>query len=582
VQMTYRVLVLGAVLVTASLAAPSFADPPAKTPLAGVLDEFTTPPLAAELLVRVVDSDDQPVVNARVTPWALRSSQGHGWWRKGEPWAAMDPQDSFTDASGATKVRYPYYRARAEQVRTTSVSLHVDHPDFAYPDDLHIDVPLETHDPYVIKLRRGVPVELRPTMDGQPFAVDELFAFWSDGRSWLPGANVQKCGEHVLRVPAMPPGDNSVLLVKLDGDRATHFSKIVDFNLTAGEPKTLEIAMRPARRIEGVLSDDVPRPVKDGRVKLWTLPPAKSAFTRVDWWTWAPVKPDGTFVIDSWPAEEPIQLVALSQGYMASNGAAPKQVVDPAAINNTFYRRAQVFEPVDGQTIKIEMTRLAQCVVTASDEDEKPVAGVSVLSSPNVGWWNGGSQIYCHPLARGERMARVRDYNSILDNDFANPFEATTDAKGRTVLELPSGRERLAVINFVYELPVFLGRRDMQINLTQDKPTEVELRLQPRGTEKLGEWDKLAGVVFGCSTREGRRICALPEVRKKMDEFAERFRDGKNQRDPKLLFEAYTAVADAFVTVGDTEEAAKWRKKAAEQAEKAHLAESKTGAKAPE
>jgi hypothetical protein len=488
-------------------------------------------------------------------------------------------QDSFTDASGAAKVRYPYYRGRAEQIRTTSVSLHVDHPGFAYPDDLHIDVPLETDGPYVIKLKRGVPLELRPTMDGQPFPVAELFAFWSDGRSWLPDSNAQKGGEHVLRIAAMPPGDNSVMLVRLDGDRATHFSKIVDFNLAKGEPKALEIAMRPALRIEGVLSEDVPRPVKDGRVKVWTLPPAKSAFTRVDWWTWATVKPDGTFVIDAWPAEEPMQLIALSHGYMASNGAAPKQVFDPAAVNNTHYRRAQVFEPVEGQTIKIEMTRLAQCVVTALDEDDTPVAGVFILSSPNVGWWNGGSQIYCHPLARGERMARVRDYNSILDKDFGNPFEAVTDAKGQAVLDLPAGKERLVVVSEVYELPVFLGRRDVQSNLAQDKPTEVVVRLQPRGTERLGEWDKLAGVVFGCSTREGRRICALPGVRDQMDKFAARFRDGKNQRDPQLLAEAYSLVADAFLGVGDVDEAAKWRKKAAEQAEQARLAESKTGGK---
>src|SRR3954471_7299054 len=117
------VLSLGLAAVVCSCAAHSFAEPPAKRPLVGLLEELTTPALPAELLVRIVDGDDQPVVNARVAPWALRSSQGHSWWRKGERWAGMDPQDSFTDATGAAKVLYPYYRARAEQIRTTSVSL---------------------------------------------------------------------------------------------------------------------------------------------------------------------------------------------------------------------------------------------------------------------------------------------------------------------------------------------------------------------------------------------------------------------------------------------------------------------------
>jgi hypothetical protein len=151
------------------------------------------------------------------------------------------------------------------------------------------------------------------------------------------------------------------------------------------------------------------------------------------------------------------------------------------------------------------------------------------------------------------------------------PFMAETNAKGEATLELPLGKESLAVQSDVYELPVFLGRRDVAVELTADEPTNVTLRLQPRGTEQLGEWDKLAGVVFGCSTREGRRICALPGVQAKMEEFTRRFREAKDQRDPQLLSEAYEAVAEAFTGVGDLEQAALWRGKAA--AEKAKAAE---------
>ncbi len=51
-----------------------------------------------------------------------------------------------------------------------------------------------------------------------------------------------------------------------------------------------------------------------------------------------------------------------------------------------------------------------------------------------------------------------------------------------------------------------------------------------------------------------------------MDEFTTKFREAKNQRDPKLLSEAYKAVAEAFANAKDFEEAAKWQKKADEQA----------------
>jgi hypothetical protein len=136
------------------------------------------------------------------------------------------------------------------------------------------------------------------------------------------------------------------------------------------------------------------------------------------------------------------------------------------------------------------------------------------------------------------------------------------------VLELPVGKESLVVVSDHYELPVFLGARQQQVELQAGTPCEQTLRLQARGTDKLGEWDKLAGVVFGCSTQEGRRICALPQVQQKMDEFVKRFREASNQRDPQLRAEAFSFVAEAFAGVGEHEEAERWRKKAAAEAAK--------------
>ena len=214
------------------------------------------------------------------------------------------------------------------------------------------------------------------------------------------------------------------------------------------------------------------------------------------------------------------------------------------------------------------MTPLVRCIATAVDEDGEPVAGVNVETWPAVFWWNSGSQVYCHPLVRGERLLRERKYFNSVDDAFPFPFQGETDAEGKVTLQLPAGTRRLNVQSDVYELPVFLGRRVQDVELVPGKTTEVMLTLQPRGTEKLGEWDKLAGVVFGCSTREGRRICSLPGVRNQMEAFVQRFREAKHRSDPKLLSEAYFIVADSFFGVGDHEEDAKRLKKASEEAAK--------------
>jgi hypothetical protein len=567
-------IVCGAVAVGFALAVHGAAQTPNLDAVAATLTELSGGQQMLELKMRVIDEDGQPVAQAKITPWALRSSQGHGWWREKDEGVGVGPKSVLTGPDGSAVVIYPYYRDVEERIRATSVSLHVDHPKFAYVDALHVDVPLESGNPYEVKLMAGVPVEIRPLVDGKLTNLDDVYAIWSDGRSWVPGAAPEKTPDDTLRIPAMPAGDNSLLLVKLEGDRATHFSKITDFKLSVGEKPRIDVAMHPAVRIEGVLSDNVPRPVRNGRIKIWTLAPTAESWNRVQWFSSVPVRPDGTFSIDGWPAEEPLQLIALCGGYNATSGKAPAVVKNPRDPATDPFTRPQVFEPAENERIEVAMESLVRCVVTAVDEDDKPVAGVKVESWPNVGWWNGGSQIYCHEMARGERLLRERDYQLAVDHAFPYPYEGASDADGKVTLELPAGNEDLAVESNVYELPVFLGRRTVDIKLVRGEVTETTLRLQPRGTEKLGEWDKLAGVVFGCSTREGRRICALPGVQKQMEEFARRFREAKNQRDPQLLSDAYAAVADAFVGVGDLQEAAKWRQKSTEQAALAKAVES--------
>ena len=414
---TARWFSVGAVLIVLGLGSISiFADSPAPAvvessegkpvTMTPAVQEQTPRQQMLELPVRVVDAEGKPVANARITPWALRSSQGHGPWSDNDKRAGVGPKEVVTGKDGTAAVLYPRYRDVQEQIRTIAVSLFVDHPKFAFIDGLHIDVPLESKGPYEIKLTPGVPVDIRPLIDGKPTTLDDVFLLWSDGRSWRKGVALEKTASGTLQIPAMSPGKNSVLVVKLDGQRATHFSKIVDFELIAGKPKTIDVPLRPSMQIQGVLSDNVPRPVRQGRIKIRTLPPAGADSNRVEWFSWTAIRPDGTFTIDGWPADERMQLIALCDGYIATSGRAPDVVKNPPDPKRDSFNRPQVFDPGKNSHITVAMSPLVRCVATAVDEDDKPVAGVTVESWPNVGWWNGGSQVYCDPLVRGERLLR--------------------------------------------------------------------------------------------------------------------------------------------------------------------------------
>lgn len=525
--------------------------------------------------VRVVDPEGKPVAGAKVIPWALRSSQGHGLW-KSDGKGDQGPAEINTDVEGIATIVYPRFRYLDERVRTTEVTISVDHPDFVHISHEFINVPREAEQPHLVKLERGATLELAPIQDGQPAKLENLHVLWSDPRSWKPGVSVVATETGALQLPAMPAGDAEVLLVRLAGERATHFSPITSTKLVAGQRLSKSIELRAAVPIEGRFDATVPRPVKNGRVRLSSLP-RTAADNRVEWDTWAPVREDGIFTIEAWPSTEAIQLVALCDGFIAESGAAPdvvNNVRDPDP-----YWRPQVFIPQEfSEPIEVAMTPMTRCGIEVVDLQDARLANVEVLSWPNVGWWNGGSQVYCTPLVRGERLLVARDYFAAVDKTERPPFRAVTDERGRCELWLPGKRIGLTAESDDFELPVARGRRHKAVSLAPGGTISVQLRLQPKGTEHLGDWDKLAGVLFGCTGEECRRLLEDPGFRKKMVKVGDLFDQASDPLDPEMLHNAYAEIADGFDELQDQGEAERWRRKSQEQAKRLNVAPAKNAA----
>lgn len=521
------------------------------------------------LPVEVVDSDGKPVEGAIVRPWALRCSQGHGMWRP-DGLGGSEPADLATDAAGVALLHYPRFAKLDEQVQTTQVTLSVDHPKFVYVGSEDIDVPRgDQAGPHKVTLERGAIVELLPMENGEPAGLDELFALWSDGRFWRKSASVERTERGGLELPAMKAGPGEVMLVRLNGERATAFSPRLKLDLKPGQEVTQEIALDAAVNVRGKLSDEVPRPVKNGRVKISSIPTLGDD-DAITWGTWAPVEEDGAFVVEGWPAGEALQVTALCDGFIGAQGE-PKFGAQ-GHLGTSYFRRPQLFAAPaerDATPMAVDMEPLAICEVQVVDQQGKPVANATVIAGPNVHWWNDGSQIYCRDLVRWERILRNRDYfQSIEEEDFGTPFQATTDVEGRCRLELPDGKGKLFVKSETHELPVVIGRREFTTTLTLGLPNQVRLELQPKGTELLGDWDKLAGVLFGCTGEQCRRLISDPGFRRKMDDVRNEYDKAEDKRDPALLSKVYTTIEEAFAMMHDQEEAAKWRRKAKDQAAK--------------
>ncbi|MCU0713887.1 MAG: hypothetical protein MUC43_17650 [Pirellula sp.] len=364
-------------------------------------------PSVGKIPILVVDEQDKPIPGVKLVPWALGSGQYHGVWGtfEGKPdVSGMDPISEMTDQDGTAEILYPILRDAKEKVKTLSVSVRFEHLYYSCGDTKHIDVPLADDGPYKVVMTATASIDLKPMIDGQAVPLDEIYAFWSNPRSWSVEGAPEKLASGHLRILGFLPGDNRVLLARMVDDRITHFTDVVVFNATAGGHEEQNVPLTPAHRVVGKLSDDVPRPVRQGRVVARTIPDL-SDVNKVMWTDWAEVSADGSFVLEAWPATESIQLIALCDGYIATSGDAPTE--DLKLPKDPYYRPHSF--PAGSTDIVVPMKPLSPVTVTITDETNTPIKDMFVAAAPNVGWWAYGSQIYADFSAKGKDILKKRN-----------------------------------------------------------------------------------------------------------------------------------------------------------------------------
>ena len=459
------------------------------------LDEELVKKKAAEIQevlsfeVLVTDHTGEPVLGAKITPWAIGSAQGHGKWNE-ESNGGTAAESATTDSDGKVTIRYPKYSDVIEEVRSTTISIKVEHPDHPSVSDIHIKMPRKWA--RTVKLPNGSAIEATVLLDGEP-VVEGIKSLWSGKQETDLQVDAEKKS---IRIPPVANGSNSMLFVRLDGDAITHFSSIEKIDID-GREKVVhrEVNLIPAVSVRGTLSDDVPRPVVNGRVKVQTITNEPSG-EEVTWFDWAKVEEDGSFVIDAWPKGEPMQLTALCDGYIASSGDRPPMVSEVR--DRSRHLRAQVFMEPHSSEIEVAMEALSTCRIKVENAFGKKLKNVSAVASPNIRWWNSGSQIYCFPLIGGAEFLKTGEYKMELGEGIhAPPFRGTSDENGIVLVQLPAGKNSLWIGNKRYHLPAKLGSRHKRIEVERNKSMEMDLVLQPIGLDVLGDWEDLCGLVFG-------------------------------------------------------------------------------------
>ena len=447
--------------------------------------------LEFEMLVR--DTDGNPIAGAKIKPWAVYSSLGHGPWGS-EP-DGLHPEEVTTDSGGRVTLKYPRFHSADEQVRTLVVTASVEHPD--YPVVTHVDVAVPRSKPFKYLLPPGSAIEGKLQCGEAIQNPDEIRAVISGGRT-ASSVMVTETGEY--RIPPIQIGSGEFMFVRIKDKKITHFSPIEKVDIDGESPVvTRDVKLVPAIEIRGRLSDDVPRPVKNGRIRCQTISTGKSWDSEIDWSDWAPVDEAGNFLIESWPVDSPLQLIALCDGFVASPGEKPPMVTPERARGN--YYRPQVFLKPGEEKIMVQMEPLIAIDIVAKNAFGKPLPEVNVNLNPNVGWWHGGSQIYCSPLYSSKDGLIDPDYDFMKDaysnKTYPEAFQGITDNNGHTRIDVPVDRHSLSASNKRFQMPVKVGQRYVRVVARKNHSMRIDLVLQPIGLDILGDWEDLCGLVFG-------------------------------------------------------------------------------------
>ena len=442
--------------------------------------------------VRVVDAAGKPIPGASVVPFGVVVGRTSGLWTP-EGYFHSEPPTLITDAEGRATILFPRFADPADKIRPTLLICRVEHPDYVESLNNQIWVAgAEGEKTATIVLQHGAQLEVSAVVGERPLPMDRVFALWS-----APSFDGQKktriTAEGRLQLPRLPAGGELMRLVYTPPDGSVLFSDPQRLRLVDGERRQLRFEMKRAVSVEGRLDNHVPRPVKNGRVVADAILAPEDGHN-LGWRVWAAIREDGSFALGPLPRGDLLQVVALCDGYMAESGSPPDFVSASereAERRTALYGRPQVFSLTnDSNEITLKMTPTGDCVIHVVGADQRPVAGAKCSFWPNVHWWSGGSEFYCHPLSStlDALTDPVRTKKNLHEGGF-DMFTAATDAAGRAVVKnLPPEETIFAVHHAKLELPLDdSGGRFGRVALTAGRETEVTVALQPTGTEVQGE-----------------------------------------------------------------------------------------------
>lgn len=455
-------------------------------------------------VIEVVDNQGKPIPGASVKPYALRPKpegghSGHYFWKKAR--YGIPPDPVVTDDRGKANVPYPKFVV--ERLETNEISILINHPRYVSANH-HVTVstspphgaPWQVWIKFILsRLRQGATVtrsnptvlESGHTLILKPVEVyDPTMRFYAQTSSkggrepdfW----DSSQPGRVMTRKHAS--GDHSVRLIGASKDSELVFSEPIDIHVKQDVTNSLSLSLKPGKRVRGILSDIVPRPIEDGRVVANIVPHGRNYKDRPPLWhAWTPIKEDGSFELSSLPSGQ-LEIVALCNGYVSRSRPGQR----PGSAINYPQKHVIAENHLD---IVMDMEPTARLAVTVLNEEGHAIEGAKVVTSPNVRWGDWASTIFAGDLYNTfDRLQQPQDYRNMYSLEEPNGFWGLSDKSGKATLSnVPVWIQNVGVAHPDYVLPKIMPtgsvppglapRREATVVLQPGVLTETVVHLEP-------------------------------------------------------------------------------------------------------
>ncbi len=429
----------------------------------------TGDPQFKHLKVIIQNESGEPIADAIATPYAFRfvEASTHLSWDKSQ----LGAQPHFrSDPAGNVSLPFPdSIRFNSEDLTVRQISLRTWHRNYV-TSQVHIDL---NNDRAHVVLEKGCEVQFS--------AVDSKDRLLRDFGIWMAGPYATPLwtsdGEEGRISRSVKPGKWQTMLVKLDDDGSALFSNILPVPVRPNQAVRIRnVRLLPGAAVHGKLSEQVARPIRNGRVIATCVPlPAGAAHVREDpsliWHETTEIQPDGTFGFRSLPRGGELQLVAKCAGWISKSTMANRQ----QSVTGQLIELTQ-----DSLSLTLEMEPAGMIDVEVIHVHDGPVSGAVVRSSPNLLIHKSGLQSFDRVVASREMLsAQLKGQFTVSDGKL-DLVGKQTDQRGRVRFDdLPIGLPIVfSVEHSRFNLPKIDGNRARPYSIQSTRPEFLTLIVQ--------------------------------------------------------------------------------------------------------